>query len=121
MDFYQYLEKFDIHRIDYSGRIDLEEGLARIEQLETFFKTHRTEGAPFNVLMDARGYIKASPETHDTLAKISRGKFNNESETIHFMTAVINDQYTCAISQYEHWFLCEEDAIQWLVSHTEAR
>ena len=91
MEFYQYLEQLDIHFVDYSGRIGLEEGLSRINELEKHFNKYKVAEKPLKVLMDARGYIKASPETHDTLAKISREKFDSESSNISLITAVLND------------------------------
>lgn len=110
-DYYKYLNEFNIHYIDYSGIIDLNEGLKRIEFLEKYFNTRNKNGVPIKVLMDAREYIKSSPETHDNLAKISREKFHQKFEIV---LAVLNSEYDTILSEKEAWFTSENRAMDWL-------
>jgi hypothetical protein len=37
MGFYQFLEEVGVHRFDYSGEIDLDMGISRMEQVEKIF------------------------------------------------------------------------------------
>lgn len=116
MHFYRYLEDFDIHFIEYSGRIDLEEGLERIKFLEKLFIKVCNSGKPLKILMDARGYIKENPETHDRLAKISHAKFDTGMSNIIKYTAVLNDEYVFEKSPNEIWFTDKQGAVNWLIS-----
>jgi hypothetical protein len=108
----KFMPKYDVHRIDYSGVIDMDEGLARIENLEKYFNTNKITGKPLKVLMDARDYIKYSPETHDKLAKISRDLFYSKFDII---LAVLNAEHRSIMSQKEGWFTNENDALNWLI------
>ena len=116
MDFYRYKTDLDIHYIDYSGRIDLKEGLTRIAFLEKCFQENSSNQKSLKILMDARGYIKACPETHDKLAKISHQKFDTEMGGVRKYTAVLNDQYDFKKSDIEQWFTDEKAAIEWLLN-----
>lgn len=115
MDFYKYLTEYNIHSIDYSSTINMTEGLRRIEELEKYFAEHLKQANSLKVLIDAKGYIKENPETHDTLAKISRTKFAKEFNNTKVFLAVLNDHYICSVSEKEHWFMKREEAINWLI------
>jgi hypothetical protein len=110
MNFHQYLRELDIHFINYSNDINLEEGLSFIEKLEKCFNETSNDARPIKVLLDVRGYKKENPETHDALAKIARKKLMSK---INFL-AVLNDQYNYAISENEHWCTNKQEAINWL-------
>jgi hypothetical protein len=115
MDFCKYLNESDIHVIDYSNPIDISEGLDRIDKLEKYFAGYIKPGNALKVLIEAKGHIKTNPETHDTLAKISRTKFAEEFKTMRVFVAVLNDHNTCSVSEKEHWFTIREEAINWLL------
>lgn len=114
--FCKYLKEYDIHIIDYSGRINLENGIKRINQLEAYFEIYYNSDKPFKILMDTENYIKDSPETHDALAKISREKFGINSKFKNIHTAIVNKEYNCSISENEQWFILKDQAINWLNS-----
>ena len=111
LDFCKYLKESNIHYVDYSGVIDLNEGLRRIAALVKYFNEHKKDGMPIKVLMDARDYVKFSPETHDKLAKISREELNGKFEIV---LAVLNSEYETIISEKEAWFTSEKKAMDWL-------
>ena len=111
LDYCNYIQEFDIHYIDYSGVIDLNEGLSRIENLEKYFNTNKRTEKPLKVLMDARYYIKLSTETHDKIAKMSRDIFNKKFEII---LAVLNLGHSTVLSDKEGWFTSEKAAMNWL-------
>ena len=64
--------------------------------------------------MDARDYIKDSPETHDFLAKLSRKTFEKFTENNRLLTAVLNDSYQFTKSKTEIWFTDKQSTIEWL-------
>ena len=111
LDYCNYIQEFDIHYIDYSGVIDLNEGLSRIEYLEKYFNANKKTEKPLKVLMDARYYIKFSPETHDKLAKIAREIFH---EKFVIILAVLNSEHSIILSDKEGWFTSEKKALNWL-------
>ena len=115
-DFYRYLEEIDAHYIDYKGRVNMKEGLRRIKFIEKIFIDSQRNGRPLRFLMDARGYIKESPETHDKLAKMSREKFDKEFNNVTKFMAVLNDASDFEISKFEVWFTDEKEAKYWLSS-----
>lgn len=116
VDFCQYIKEYDIHIIDYSGKINLADGIKRINQLVEYFEDHYNSEKPLKVLMDAENYIKDNPETHDSLAKISREKFGINSKYRNIYTAILNKDHSCSISEKEHWFIHKDQAINWLNS-----
>jgi hypothetical protein len=115
MGFYQFLEDDGIHIIDYSGKIDLAEGLSRMEQLEKQFNLHISDGVQLKVLFDVRNTIWESLQTHDALAKIARQKFATAPKNIHRYTAILNNQYSGPTFENEHWFTSKDEALDWLL------
>ena len=107
----KYIQEFDVHNVDYSGVINLNEGLSRIENLEKYFNVNKRTGESIKVLMDVRKYIKHSPETHDKLAKLSREIFHEKFE---IFLAVLNPEHSTVLSANEAWFTSEKDAHNWL-------
>jgi hypothetical protein len=118
MDFCTYLNEYNIHVIDYSGHIDMADGLDRIERLGKYFAEHLKDGDVLKILINAKGYINDNPETHDALAKFARTKFAVEFNNMIVFTAVLNDHYNCSVSENEHWFITREDAIKWLLEQS---
>lgn len=113
-EFYKYQEENDIHFLDYTGSISLNEGIQRIGFMEKLFFKNRGRNECLRILMDARGYKKESPEIHDELAKISHKKFDQEMADICKYMAVLNDDYNFQKNEFEKWFTDEEAAITWL-------
>jgi hypothetical protein len=115
MNFCKHLNEYDIHVIDYSSPINMMEGLEHLEKLEKYFAEHVKSGNTLKILLETKGHVKANPETHDTLAKISRTKFAKEFNNINIFMAVLNDHHTFSVSEKEHWFTIREEAINWLL------
>ncbi len=110
-EFYTYDREQDIHYIDYSGVINWQTGLQRLEKLEVHFRKWQIPGKPLKILMDARTYRKYSPEVHDRLAKKAREVFRKK-----FLVklAVLDANYACQLSDDEAWFTELPAAIAWL-------
>jgi hypothetical protein len=115
MEFCQFLQDIDVHVIDYSGEINLEEGLSRIEQLGNYLKPYIAKRTPLKLLFDFRNAMWESPETHDALAKKARQKFGIELNNIRKYTAILNNQYSGPTFENERWFTSKEEAINWLI------
>lgn len=115
MNFLTYSKELDIHILDYSGRISLKEGLRRIAAMVKVFLDYQKNGKILRILMDARGYIKSSPETHDLLAKISHEKFDIALGDVHKYMAVLNDDFSFEKNSNEFWFQNKQQAIDWLL------
>ena len=111
MDFYRFIKEKNIHFVDYPGFIDLEEEISRIEFLIKKFIECQNKLNPIKILMDARKYIKASPEIHDQLAKMTRESTGKCFDT---KLAVLNAEHEMALSKNEKWFVNEANTIEWL-------
>jgi hypothetical protein len=118
MDLCKYLTEYNIHVIDYSSPVNMTEGLKHIEELEKYFAEHTKDVDTLKILIEAKGHIKENPETHDTLAKISRTKFAKKFSNINVFVAVLNDHHTFSVSEKEHWFMIREEAINWLLKQS---
>lgn len=112
LDFYSYDKATDIHYIDYSGKIDMQSGLRRIALLEKLLLSEQNADKREKVLLDARFYIKHSPEVHDELSKLSRNTFGTQSA---IKLAVVDANYECLLSDVEAWFTDYEKAVAWLI------
>ena len=115
MKFCQFLEDIDVHVIDYSGKINFEEGSSRMEQLEIYLKPYTSNRTPLKLLLDFRNTIWERPETHNSLAKKARQTFGIEPNNIRRYTAVLNNQYSGPTFENECWFTSKEEAINWLL------
>jgi hypothetical protein len=118
MDFCKYLNYYNIHVIDYSSSLNMMEGLKHIEESEKYFAEHIKNGNTLKILIETKGHIKENPETHDTLAKISRTKFAKEFNNVNIFVAVLNDHHFFSVSEKEHWFMIREEAINWLLKQS---
>jgi hypothetical protein len=115
MEFYQFKEDVGIHIIDYSGLVDFEEGLSRLEQLEKNFDLNGSDGVPLKLLLDVRNTVWDSVQTHNALAKIARDKFDSNPKFIQKYTAILNNQYIGTTFENEHWFTSKDEALNWLI------
>jgi hypothetical protein len=115
MRYYRFLEDAGVHVIDYSGKVDLAEGLFRMEQLEKCFGEYIDRGnASLKILFDVRKVIWESEPTHDMLAKTARQRFGTVPGNVRRYIAVVNNQYDGSVSANEHWFTSEDEALGWL-------
>lgn len=120
MEYYRFWEDTGIHELDYSGKIDLAEGLVRMEQLEKSFSSCAS-GTTLKILLDVRNTIWEDVQTHDTLAKIARQKFDTEPKGVRRYVAVLNNQYQGQTFENERWFINKSEALEWLASLDEQR
>lgn len=114
MRFIQFLKEKEVYIIDYSGFIDLEEGLLRMEELEKYFSLYYSNRDTLKLLFDVRNTIWQSIETHNTLAKIARQKFTKEQNNKRMYTAILNNHYNIPSFENENWFTNKEEALEWL-------
>jgi hypothetical protein len=110
------MEDLDIYVLDFSGKIDLENGLSNIQQFEIFANERITEGVPFKLLVDFRNTEWDSTKTHDALAKLARKKFNPGLESVYGNTAILNNQFNGSTFPNEYWFMNEDEALNWLLN-----
>jgi hypothetical protein len=114
MTFYQYLQDSDVHVVDCSGKVDLKIGLARLNALVHEFELRPIQGAQRKVLIDFRTTVWESEEVHMQLSRITRCDFGFSPENTATRAAILNNQWTGSVSDNEHWFLTESEALKWL-------
>ena len=113
VSFYRYLPDFDVHWVDCGGRVDLETGLSRLKLLATELAKRPHSGAPRKLLIDFRKTVWDSEETHRELSRITRRDFlHADNPTLR--AAIVNERWSGALSENEHWFFAAEDALAWL-------
>ena len=114
MSFYWFDNNTGIHTVDYSGKINYEEGINRMEQLKEYFKVNTPIGSPIRVLFDVRKTVWENVQTHNELSKIARKIFNSDKLQFRIYTAVLNNQYNNQSFDIECWFTNNEAAVLWL-------
>lgn len=116
MSFIRYLEDSDIYVVDCSGTVDLELGLSRLKALELELQSRPLLAGRRKLLIDFRNTHWASEETHQELSKITRRDFGLRPDNPSIRAAILNRRWGGPISDNEHWFLSEEEALDWLQS-----
>lgn len=114
MKFIHYIKEKNIYLIDYSGKITLEEGHLRMKMLAGYFENLSLSQKCIKVVYDVRNADWVNIETHNELSRIFRNQFSGQSFYKKIHLAILNNHYNNSASEYEHWFLKEEDAINWL-------
>jgi hypothetical protein len=114
MAFYQYLHDSDVHVVDCSGRVDLKIGLARLNALVREFGLRPIQGGQRKVLIDFRATVWESEEVHMQLSRITRRDLGFGPENTATRMAILNNQWSGSVSDNEHWFLTDSDALKWL-------
>lgn len=114
MSFIRYLEDSGVYVVDCSGTVDLELGLARLKALEVELSSRPLLIGPRKVLIDFRHTIWASEETHQELSKITRRDFGLHADNPTLRVAILNQRWNGPISDNEHWFFAEREALEWL-------
>jgi len=113
MKFIHFIKDGDIHLIDYSGKITLDDGISRMETLAEYFSSSVT-GDLIKVIFDVRKTEWDSLQAHGILSATFRKTLNRQMFYKKILLAVLNDRYQSPVSENEHWFTKEEDAIRWL-------
>jgi hypothetical protein len=109
------LSDYGICIIDYSGKISLNKGLSNMELIEKEIRSLPINNGRLKIILDMRNTIWENRQTHDTLSKIGRKIFSPNNFNFAIYIAVLNNDITGSATEYEHWFVQKEDAIQWLV------
>jgi hypothetical protein len=109
------LSDHGIYIIDYSGKISLNKGLSNMELIEKEIRNLPINNGRLKIVLDMRNTTWENRLTHDTLSKIGRKIFNPNNFNFVIYTAVLNNDITGFATEYEHWFVQKEDAIQWLM------
>ncbi|HPG38299.1 MAG TPA: hypothetical protein PLP19_01890 [bacterium] len=119
MKFYQFLADCGIHLVDYSGKIDLQTGLSRMEKLQHYFDKHVEQGLSLKILFDVRKTVWADEQTHTELAQIARCKFATSRHNYPAYIAIVNNQYNGSAFDNERWFTGKDEAMNWLLSQPD--
>jgi hypothetical protein len=114
MSFIHYLEQFGVYLIDCSGKVDLELGISRLKALEAELASRPLLSGRRKLLIDFRNTIWASEETHQELSKITRRDFGLHADNPAIRAAILNQRWSGPISDNEHWFFDEGEALEWL-------
>ncbi len=114
MSVYRYLPDDDVHWIDCGGRVDLETGLSRLRLLESELAARPLQGTRRKLLIDFRGTVWDSEETHRQLSTITRRDFGLNADNPTLRAAIVNQRWSGVLSDNEHWFLTFEEALVWL-------
>ena len=114
--FVRYLPELDVLVVDCSGRVDLETGLARLKALERELGTRPLAGSRRKLLIDFRNTVWESEATHRQLSAIVRRDFGLGATDTTIRAAVLNNRWSGSVSEDEHWFLVESEALAWLGS-----
>ena len=115
--FIRYLEELGVYVIDCSGRVDLALGLARLKALQAEFAARPLLDARRKLLIDFRSTVWASEETHQELSRITRRDFGLRADNSSIRVAILNQRWSGPISDNEHWFFAEREAIEWLTAN----
>ena len=116
MTSYRYLEDSDVHVVDCSGRVDLETGLASLEALDLELKRRPVKGTHRLLLVDFRKTVWEGEDVHLQLARTTRCDFGFNADNTGIRAAILNNGWQGRVSENEHWFLTESEALQWLRS-----
>ncbi len=114
MSSYRYLEDADVHLVDCSGGVDLQAGLARLKAIELELKRRPLKGTHRLVLVDFRNTVWESEGVHLQLARTARCAFGFNADNTAMRVAILNSKWQGRVSESEHWFLSESEALDWL-------
>jgi hypothetical protein len=112
--FYRYDAESDVHVVDCGGVVTLETGKARLETLASELATHKRADGAARLLIDFRETIWEDENVHLELSRITRAEFGLNPDNTGLRAAIVNTRWSGAVSDNEHWFLSEGDAMSWL-------
>jgi [ribosomal protein S5]-alanine N-acetyltransferase len=121
MTFYSYLGELNVHVIDCSGRVDEEMGTARLSALEHELEAHPMQGKPRRMLIDFRNTVWANEEAHRRLGAIAREGLGLGRAHSALRVAILHGLRHGSVSENEHWFCSEFEALEWLCPSSGAR
>lgn len=117
MTFYRYLENYNVHVLDCAGKVDLAVGLERLRRLSQELEARPAEDGIHRLLVDFRQTEWASEEAHRELSRATRRDFGLNAENPALRLALVLCGGKGAVSDSEHWFDDDADALAWLIGH----
>jgi hypothetical protein len=115
--FYRYLESYDVHVLDCAGRVDVAVGLERLRRLSQELEARPANDGVHRLLVDFRHTEWVSEEAHRELSRVTRRDFGLNAENPALRVAFVLCGGKGAVSDSEHWFDDEVDALAWLIGH----
>lgn len=116
MDFYRYLENHDVHVLDCAGNVDVTIGLERLRRLSEELDARPAQDGVQRLLIDFRHTEWASEQAHRELSRATRLAFDLNAENPGLRLAFVFHGGKGAVSNNEHWFEDDADALAWLIS-----
>lgn len=111
--FYQFRSDIDVHVIDCSGYIDLETGLARLLVLQHELDARPPSNGVSRLLIDFRNTVWHDETVHMELSKTTRTRLLHPDNSA-IRAAIVNTRVRGQVSDNEHWFSREDEALDWL-------
>lgn len=116
MSFYRYDPNTDVHVVDCGGNVTLEIGLARLRVLAEELRARPPRDGTAKLLIDFRNTVFEDENVHRKLSEITRTEFGLNPSNKGIRAALIHARSRGQVSENEHWFLSDADAMQWLCS-----
>lgn len=114
MTLYRYRAEFDVHAFDCGGRVDVERGLQRLEQLQLELDARPAPDGLTKLLVDFRQTTWTTPDVHLQLARATRQWLEAARRTRPIRVAFVHQQQRGVLSPNEAWFDEEGPALHWL-------
>ncbi len=111
---YIHLKDSDILLIDYSGKINLENGISNMNLIEKKFREFSLNRTCIKIIFDVKNTIWESLETKYALSKIAHEKFSSKNLGFVIYAALLNNEHNFLSFENQHFFIEKEDAINWL-------
>ena len=115
--FYRYLENYNVHVLDCAGKVDLAVGLERLRRLSQELEARPAQDGVNRLLVDFRQTEWVSEEVHRELSRATRRDFGLNAENPALRLAFVLCGGKGAVSDSEHWFDDDADALAWLIGH----
>jgi hypothetical protein len=114
MSFYRYEPDFDVHIVDCGGVVTLETGTERLRVLGRELAARPPRDGVARLLVDFRTTVWEDENVHMELSRITRTEFGLNPDNARMRAAIVNSRWSGPISDNEHWFLDDADALRWL-------
>jgi hypothetical protein len=111
--FYRYEPDAELHVIDCGGNVDLETGIERLRSLQRKLAARPSPSGLSRLLIDFRNTVWQGEGVHMDLSKLTRAELLHPGN-VGIRAAILNNRWSGRVSDNEHWFLTEDDALDWL-------
>jgi hypothetical protein len=105
--------------LDCAGKVDVAVGLERLRRLSQELEARPAQDGIHTLLVDFRQTEWASEEAHRDLSRATRRDFGLNAENPALRLAFVLCGGKGAVSDSEHWFDDDADALAWLIGHRE--